>query len=94
LIAFVDGITAAAVGAIAGSVVWCAGRAFHYGYSTATLALLTGVLLWKFKQIAGTHHRRKRSTDRPGDFPFNAPRLRISDPEHRFPASDQSLLFA
>jgi chromate transporter len=50
LIAFVDGITAAAVGAIAGSVV-VAGRAFHYGYSTATLALLTGVLLWKFKKL-------------------------------------------
>lgn len=42
LMAFVDGITAAAVGAIAGSVV---------DVPTAILAVGTGYLLWKFKTL-------------------------------------------
>ncbi|MBK1891933.1 hypothetical protein Undi14_18020 [Undibacterium sp. 14-3-2] len=50
MISFVDGITAAAVGAIAGSVVVLAERSIT-DIPTATLALVTGVLLWKFKKL-------------------------------------------
>lgn len=50
LIAFVDGITAAAVGAIAGSVVVLAQRSV-VDLPTALLALGTGFLLWKFKTL-------------------------------------------
>ncbi|MBC3885121.1 chromate transporter [Undibacterium griseum] len=50
LIAFVDGITAAAVGAIAGSVVVLAQRSIT-DVPTAALALITAVLLWKFKKL-------------------------------------------
>jgi chromate transporter len=50
LIAFVDGITAAAVGAIAGSVVVLAQRSIT-DVPTAALALGTAALLWKFKKI-------------------------------------------
>lgn len=50
LIAFVDGITAAAIGAIAGSVVVLAQRSIS-DIPTAILALVTAVLLWKFKKI-------------------------------------------
>ena len=48
--AFVDGVTAAAVGAIAGSVVILATRSI-VDLPTAGLALLTAVLLWRFKKL-------------------------------------------
>ncbi len=50
LMAFVDGITAAAVGAIAGSVVVLAQRSV-VDVPTAILAVGTGYLLWKFKTL-------------------------------------------
>jgi chromate transporter len=50
LIAFVDGITAAAIGAIAGSVVVIAQRSI-IDIPTALLALATAALLWKFKKL-------------------------------------------
>lgn len=50
LIAFVDGITAAAVGAIAGSVVILAQRSLT-DLPTALLAVGTTALLWKFKKL-------------------------------------------
>ncbi|WP_211467159.1 chromate transporter [Collimonas silvisoli] len=50
LIAFVDGITAAAIGAIAGSVVVLAQRSIT-DIPTALLALVTAALLWKFKKL-------------------------------------------
>ncbi|KIH83795.1 chromate transporter [Pseudomonas batumici] len=50
LIAFVDGITAAAVGAIAGSVVVLAQRSIT-DVPTALLALGTAGLLWKIKKL-------------------------------------------
>jgi chromate transporter len=50
VIAFVDGITAAAIGAIAGSVVVIAQRSIT-DIPTALLALGVTALLWKFKKI-------------------------------------------
>lgn len=50
LIAFVDGITAAAVGAIAGSVVVLAQRSIT-DIPTALLAVVTTALLWKTKKV-------------------------------------------
>lgn len=50
LIAFVDGITAAAIGAIAGSVVVLAQRSVM-DIPTTLLAIGTAILLWKFKKI-------------------------------------------
>jgi chromate transporter len=50
VIAFVDGITAAAIGAIAGSVVVIAQRSIS-DIPTAMLALGATALLWKFKKI-------------------------------------------
>lgn len=50
LIAFVDGITAAAIGAIAGSVVVIAQRSI-IDIPSALLALATAALLWKFKRL-------------------------------------------
>jgi chromate transporter len=50
LIAFVDGITAAAIGAIAGSVVVLAQRSIT-DIPTALLALVTAALLWKLKKL-------------------------------------------
>src|SRR5574343_621782 len=50
VIAFVDGITAAAIGAIAGSVVVIAQRSIS-DIPTALLALGATALLWKFKKI-------------------------------------------
>jgi chromate transporter len=50
LIAFVDGITAAAIGAIAGSVVVLAQRSIT-DMPTALLALVTAALLWKIKKL-------------------------------------------
>ncbi|MCX4149468.1 chromate transporter [Paraburkholderia madseniana] len=48
--AFVDGITAAAVGAITGSVIVIAQRSI-VDWPTVMLALVTLVLLWRFKKL-------------------------------------------
>ena len=50
VIAFVDGITAAAIGAIAGAVVVIAKRSI-IDMPTALIALITIALLWKFKKL-------------------------------------------
>lgn len=50
VVAFVDGITAAAIGAIAGSVVVIAKRSI-IDIPTALIALVTIALLWKFKKL-------------------------------------------
>jgi chromate transporter len=50
VIAFVDGITAAAVGAIAGSVVVLARRSL-VDLPSVLLAVATAVLLWRFKKL-------------------------------------------
>lgn len=48
--AFVDGITAAAVGAITGSVIVIARRSI-VDWPTALLALVTVLVLWRFKKL-------------------------------------------
>jgi chromate transporter len=50
VLAFVDGITAAAIGAIAGSVFVIAKRSI-IDIPTALIALVTVVLLWRFKKL-------------------------------------------
>ncbi len=50
IVAFVDGVTAAAIGAIAGSVVVIAKRSI-VDLPTALIALATVALLWKFKRL-------------------------------------------
>jgi chromate transporter len=50
VVAFVDGITAAAVGAIAGSVVVIARRSI-VDIPTALIALVTAILFWRFKKL-------------------------------------------
>ncbi|KRB93083.1 chromate transporter [Noviherbaspirillum sp. Root189] len=50
VIAFVDGITAAAIGAIAGSVIVIAKRSI-IDIPTVLIALVTVALLWKFKRL-------------------------------------------
>lgn len=50
VIAFVDGITAAAIGAIAGSVLVIAKRSI-LDVPTAAIALVSILLLWKFKKL-------------------------------------------
>ncbi|PXX41585.1 chromate transporter [Undibacterium pigrum] len=50
VIAFVDGITAAAIGAIAGSVLVIAKRSI-LDVPTAAIALVSIFLLWKFKKL-------------------------------------------
>ncbi len=50
VLAFVDGITAAAIGAIAGSVIVIARRSV-VDVPTALIALVTIGLLWRFKQL-------------------------------------------
>lgn len=50
VIAFVDGITAAAIGAITGSVIVIAKRSI-VDIPTAAMALATIILLWKFKKL-------------------------------------------
>lgn len=50
VIAFVDGITAAAIGAIAGSVLVIAKRSI-LDVTTAAIALVSIFLLWKFKKL-------------------------------------------
>lgn len=51
LIAFVDGVTAAAIGAIAGAVILLSRRSI-VDVPTAALAIATVALLWRFKKIA------------------------------------------
>lgn len=50
IVAFVDGVTAAAVGAIAGSVIVIAKRSI-VDIPTALMALATIVILWKYKKL-------------------------------------------
>jgi chromate transporter len=50
VVAFVDGITAAAIGAITGSVIVIAKRSI-VDFPTAAMALVTIALLWKFKKL-------------------------------------------
>ena len=50
IVAFVDGVTAAAIGTIAGAVVVLGQRSIT-DVPTLVLALLTGALLWKLKKI-------------------------------------------
>ncbi|HJV73203.1 MAG TPA: chromate transporter, partial [Noviherbaspirillum sp.] len=50
VVAFVDGITAAAIGAITGSVIVIAKRSI-IDIPTALIALVTVVLLWRFKKL-------------------------------------------
>ena len=50
VLAFVDGITAAAVGAIAGSVIVIARRSI-VDWPTAAIAAITLALLWRFKKL-------------------------------------------
>ncbi|KAF3996017.1 chromate transporter [Glaciimonas immobilis] len=50
VLAFVDGITAAAIGAITGSVIVIARRSI-IDIPTALIALVTVALLWKFKKL-------------------------------------------
>jgi chromate transporter len=56
LIAFVDGVTAAAIGAIAGAVVVLGRRTvfennWQLDWFKATLVVVTALLLWRFKKI-------------------------------------------
>jgi chromate transporter len=50
IVAFVDGVTAAAIGAIAGAVIVIGQRSIT-DFFTAALALATVVVLWRFKKI-------------------------------------------
>jgi chromate transporter len=50
IVAFVDGVTAAAVGALAGAVIVIAQRSITDAV-TAALALATAALLWRFKKL-------------------------------------------
>lgn len=50
IVAFVDGVTAAAVGAITGSVIVIAKRSI-VDVPTAVMALLTIAILWRFKKL-------------------------------------------
>ncbi|MBE7419508.1 MAG: chromate transporter [Ideonella sp.] len=50
IVAFVDGVTAAAIGAIAGAVLVIGQRSITDGV-TATLAVVTVVVLWRFRKI-------------------------------------------
>jgi chromate transporter len=50
IVAFVDGVTAAAIGAIAGAVIVIAQRSIT-DWITAALAVVTAVVLWRFKKV-------------------------------------------
>ncbi|HPU51509.1 MAG TPA: chromate transporter, partial [Burkholderiaceae bacterium] len=50
IVAFVDGVTAAAIGAIAGAVVVIGQRSIS-DLATAALALITVAVLWRFKKL-------------------------------------------
>lgn len=50
IVAFVDGVTAAAIGAITGAVIVIGQRSIT-DFATAALALVTVVVLWRFKKV-------------------------------------------
>jgi chromate transporter len=50
IVAFVDGVTAAAIGAIAGAVVVIGQRSIT-DWITAVLAVATAALLWRYKKL-------------------------------------------
>ena len=50
VLAFVDGITAAAIGSITGQVIVIAKRSIIY-LATSSIAVAAMVLLWRFKQL-------------------------------------------
>jgi chromate transporter len=50
IVAFVDGVTAAAIGAIAGAVIVIGQRSIS-DWITAALALATAAVLWRFKKL-------------------------------------------
>jgi chromate transporter len=50
IVAFVDGVTAAAIGAIAGAVIVIAQRSIT-DWITAALAVATALVLWRFKKL-------------------------------------------
>lgn len=50
IVAFVDGVTAAAIGAIAGAVIVLGQRSIN-DWITAVLAIVTALVLWRFKKI-------------------------------------------
>jgi chromate transporter len=50
IVAFVDGVTAAAIGAIAGAVIVIGQRSITDGL-TATLAVVTAAVLWRFRKL-------------------------------------------
>ena len=50
IVAFVDGVTAAAIGAITGAVIVLGQRSIVDG-ATALLAVLTAAVLWRFKKL-------------------------------------------
>lgn len=50
IVAFVDGVTAAAIGAIAGAVIVIGQRSIT-DWVTAALAVVTALVLWKFKKV-------------------------------------------
>src|SRR4029450_10134635 len=50
IVAFVDGVTAAAIGAIAGAVIVIGQRSIA-DWITAALALVTVIVLWRFKKL-------------------------------------------
>ncbi|HSI48504.1 MAG TPA: chromate transporter [Ideonella sp.] len=50
IVAFVDGVTAAAIGAIAGAVIVIGQRSIS-DWVTAVLAVITALVLWRFKKV-------------------------------------------
>jgi chromate transporter len=50
IVAFVDGVTAAAIGAIAGAVIVIGQRSIT-DWITAALAVATALVLWRFKKV-------------------------------------------
>jgi chromate transporter len=50
IVAFVDGVTAAAIGAIAGAVIVIGQRSIT-DWVTAALAVITALVLWRFKKV-------------------------------------------
>ncbi|HJV61187.1 MAG TPA: chromate transporter [Albitalea sp.] len=50
IVAFVDGVTAAAIGAIAGAVIVIGQRSIT-DWITAALAVITALVLWRFKKV-------------------------------------------
>ena len=78
IVAFVDGVTAAAIGAITGAVIVIGQRSIT-DWVTAGLALVTVALLWRFKKLAGAAHRRRGRPDRARRLPVDDARLNHSE---------------